>query len=61
MFSTKGLAGVLARKVEKLVGVLMKDVIDMVQLRQCLGEGVPDEATTIREYVWKLVLGYLPA
>ena len=60
VFTTEGLPGVLARKVEKLVGVLGEEVVDLARLRQCLAEGVPDEATIIREYVWKLVLGYLP-
>jgi len=25
-----------------------------------MAEGIPDEATILREYCWKIILGYLP-
>ncbi len=37
-----------------------QNVIDLKKLKAFLGQGIPDEAVKIREYCWKLVLGYLP-
>lgn len=59
-FSTEKLQKFVAKKVSHLAQTLNQDVIDMVRLRECLSEGIPDEAALLREYSWKLVLGYLP-
>lgn len=40
--------------------ILNANVININRLKESLGEGIPDEAALIREYSWKLVLGYLP-
>ena len=40
--------------------VLNQPEVDIVQLRKYLGEGISDEAAVLREYCWKLILGYLP-
>jgi hypothetical protein len=42
------------------VGVLNEEVVEIKQLKAFLGEGIPDEAAIIREYCWKIILGFLP-
>lgn len=32
----------------------------MKKLKECLADGIPDETETLREYCWKIILGYLP-
>jgi hypothetical protein len=34
--------------------------IDIRSLRKSLSAGIPDEAALLREYAWKIALGYLP-
>jgi len=34
--------------------------MDIPKLKLCLAEGIPDEAATLREYCWKVILGFLP-
>jgi len=36
------------------------EVVNLSRLKEILAEGIPDEAHLLREYSWKLVLGYLP-
>jgi hypothetical protein len=51
---------IIAKKVTNLISILNASVIDLTRLKQCFAEGIPDEASKVREYSWKLVLGYLP-
>jgi hypothetical protein len=51
----------VAKKIEGLVSVLNEPVIDIDKLKLHLSEGIPDEAKILREYSWKVVLGYLPS
>ena len=60
-FNLNGMPKFVAKKVEKLLNVLNAEVINMERLKECLAEGIPDEAALIREYSWKLILGYLPS
>lgn len=59
-FTIDGLPSIIAKKVEGIVDLLNSDVIDIDRLKVYLAEGIPDEAPVIREYAWKLILGYLP-
>lgn len=59
-FHNANMPNVVAKKVVNLVNILNADVVDMHRLKQCLSEGIPDEAAILREYSWKLVLGFLP-
>ena len=60
-FNLNGMPKFVAKKVEKLLNVLNAEVINMERLKECLAEGIPDEAALLREYSWKLILGYLPS
>jgi hypothetical protein len=51
----------VAKKVAGLAALLNAEEVDIRQLKERLSEGIPDEAGVLREYSWKLVLGYLPA
>jgi hypothetical protein len=51
---------IIAKKVTNLISILNASVIDLTRLKQYFAEGIPDEASKVREYSWKLVLGYLP-
>ena len=51
---------IIAKKVSGLVNVLNSDNINVKQLKAFLGEGIPDEAAILREYCWKIILGFLP-
>jgi hypothetical protein len=42
------------------VELLNPEVIGMRKLKLYLAKGIPDEAAIIREYAWKLILGFLP-
>lgn len=59
-FTTQGLPPSIALKLEGLVAVLNQPLIDIPKLRAFLAEGIPDEAALLREYSWKLILGFLP-
>lgn len=59
-FTTEGLPTVIAKKVAGLVEELNSDTINLASLKGYLAVGIPDEAAVIREYCWKVVLGYLP-
>lgn len=50
----------LREKVHVLVDILNQKKIDIRKIKQFLAEGIPDEAFLLREYAWKLTLGYLP-
>lgn len=54
------MAQVIAKKISELVDILNEEVIDVGALKRHLAEGIPDEAAMVREYCWKIVLGYLP-
>ena len=43
-----------------LVNVLNENIIDVRKVKAFLAEGIPDEAAELREYCWKIILGYLP-
>lgn len=43
-----------------IVEELNSESINVASLRAFLAVGIPDEAAVIREYCWKIVLGYLP-
>lgn len=43
-----------------IVEELNSEIINVDSLKAYLAVGIPDEATLIREYCWKLVFGYLP-
>lgn len=43
-----------------LVQLLNVENIDLRELKPLIARGIPDEARTVREYIWKLVLGALP-
>jgi hypothetical protein len=60
-FNNANMPNVVAKKVVNLVNTLNTDVIDIHRLKECLSEGIPDEAAVLREYSWKLVLGFLPS
>ena len=51
---------ILSKKVNGLVKVLNSENVNIKQLRAFLAEGIPDEAAIVREYCWKIILGYLP-
>lgn len=51
---------VIAKKVVNLVNILNASVVNLNRLKECLAEGIPDEASLVREFSWKLILGYLP-
>ena len=52
---------IIAKKVAGLVEELNSDVVNIQSIKGFLAEGIPDEAALIREYTWKLILGYLPS
>lgn len=51
---------VIAKKVVNLINILNASVVNLNRLKECLAEGIPDEASLVREFSWKLILGYLP-
>lgn len=59
-FQTQGLPPVIAQKLAPLVDVLNEPFVDIKKLRMFLSEGISDEAVILREYCWKIILGYLP-
>lgn len=48
------------QNINGLTTVLNDPIIDLRKLRAYLANGVPDEATTLRQITWKVILGYLP-
>ena len=59
-FETEGLPPVIAQKLQGLVDVLNEPIVNMKKLQMFLGEGISDEAAILREYCWKIILGFLP-
>ena len=59
-FDVDKLPPVIAKKLGGLINILNEPVIDIRKLKAFLAEGIPDEAAVLREYCWKLILGYLP-
>ena len=59
-FSTQDLPASLLPKVQPLADLLNAPEVDLLQLRRLLARGVPDEAGLLREYAWKVALGFLP-
>lgn len=51
---------VVAKKANKLVNILNSDVINMANLKESLSQGIPDEASLVRQYSWKLIFDFLP-
>lgn len=51
---------VIAKKIDGLVDLLNQKIVDVDALKRHLAEGIPDEAALVREYCWKIILGYLP-
>jgi hypothetical protein len=47
-------------KVQPLIDLLNSPEVDLRQLRRLMATGVPDEASLVREYAWKVALGFLP-
>lgn len=59
-YKTEGLSERMIKQVAGLVNALNEPMIEVKKLRAYLGEGIPDEASGVREYTWKVILGYLP-
>ena len=45
---------------QPLADLLNQSIIDLPRLKMLMGAGISDEAHQLREYAWKVVLGYLP-
>ena len=50
----------LAQRMKPLADALSQPVINVERVKRFMSEGISDEAHLIREYTWKVVLGYLP-
>ena len=50
----------LTQRVMGLTQTLNQPLIDLKKIRTFMADGIPDEAAMVREYAWKVVLGYLP-
>lgn len=60
IFSTHDLPSNLLPKLQPLADLLNSPEVDLRYLKALLKRGVPDEAPLLREYAWKLALGFLP-
>lgn len=60
VFSTEELPLNLLPKVQPLIDLLNSPEVDPRQLKKLMAAGVPDEAPLLREFAWKVALGFLP-
>jgi hypothetical protein len=60
IFETNSIPNNLLPKLEPIIALLNSPEINIEALKMHLADGIPDEAHLIREYCWKVVLGYLP-
>lgn len=60
LFNIDDLPTNLHPKLQPLVELLNSPEVDLRQLKSLLARGIPDEALLLREYAWKLALGFLP-
>ena len=50
----------LAHRVTALTEALNQPIVDLKKIKAFMAEGIPDEAAMVREFAWKVVLGFLP-
>lgn len=60
LFTLTDLPPNLLPKLQPLITLLNSPEIDTQHLKSLLSTGIPDEAPLLREYAWKLSLGFLP-
>ena len=60
IFETTDIPHNLLPKLNPIITALNSQEINLQSLRMIMADGIPDEAHLIREYCWKLALGYLP-
>lgn len=60
IFETDSIPHNLIPKLNPVIQLLNSQEINLELLKMYLANGIPDEAHLVREYCWKVALGYLP-